>query len=155
MLVIRMQRTGRHGHASFRVIVQDSRLTPTSGKVVVNLGSYDPHTKSLTLDKEKAAHYLKNGARPSETVAKLLIREGLKLPSWAQFTTAKQRTVRNADKRRSTRPPEPKVTEETTSPPEPKATEEVASPQPEPDEAAQPEATTEPSTVAEPADNPK
>jgi small subunit ribosomal protein S16 len=41
-----MQRTGRRGHAMFRVIVQDSHRSPTSGKVVAFLGSYDPHTKS-------------------------------------------------------------------------------------------------------------
>jgi hypothetical protein len=34
MLAIRMQRTGRKGHAMFRVVVQDSRLTPSSGRVV-------------------------------------------------------------------------------------------------------------------------
>ena len=34
MLAIRMQRTGRKGHAQFRVIVQESRRTPTSGNVV-------------------------------------------------------------------------------------------------------------------------
>ena len=57
MLVIRMQRTGRAGHAMFRVVVQDSRRTPTSGKVVAALGSYDPHTKAVTLDKDKAQFY--------------------------------------------------------------------------------------------------
>ena len=44
MLAIRMQRTGRKGHAMFRVVVQESRLTPTSGRVVAMLGSYDPHS---------------------------------------------------------------------------------------------------------------
>ena len=61
MLTIRMQRTGRKGHAMFRVVVQDSRQTPTSGKVVAPLGSYDPHAKTVILNKEKAAFYL--GAR--------------------------------------------------------------------------------------------
>ena len=58
MLVIRMQRTGRKGHAQFRVVVQDSRRTPTSGKIVANLGHYNPHSKELVVDKEKAAFYL-------------------------------------------------------------------------------------------------
>ena len=52
MLAIRMQRTGRKGHAMFRMVVQDSRQTPTSGRVVATLGSYDPHTKTSTLNKE-------------------------------------------------------------------------------------------------------
>ena len=54
MLVIRMQRTVRKGHAMFRVVVQDSRRTPTSGKVVAALGSYDPHSKAITLVKDQA-----------------------------------------------------------------------------------------------------
>ena len=55
MLVIRLQRTGRKGHAMFRIVVQDSRQTPTSGKVVARLGSYNPHNKEVIIDKEKAA----------------------------------------------------------------------------------------------------
>ena len=82
MLVIRMQRTGRKGHAQFRVVVQDSRRTPTSGRVVARLGSYDPHTKTATLDKEKAGYYLEHGAQPSDRVARLLKSEGVKLPDW-------------------------------------------------------------------------
>src|SRR6202007_138722 len=107
MLVIRMQRTGRKGHAMFRVVVQDSRRTPTSGKVVAALGSYDPHTKAVTLDKEKAQFYLDHGAQPSDRATVLLKKEGVKLPGWVKDATKKERAVRFADKRRSTRPPEP------------------------------------------------
>lgn len=108
MLVIRMQRTGRKGHAQFRVVVQDSRRTPTSGRIVAALGSYNPHTKETTLDKEKASFYLEHGAQPSERVVRLLTAQGVKLPSWVKAVASdKQRTVRNADKRRSTRPEEP------------------------------------------------
>jgi small subunit ribosomal protein S16 len=107
MLAIRMQRTGRKGHAMFRVVVQDSRRTPTSGKVVARLGSYDPHAKTVTLNKEKASFYLEHGAQPSDRVAVLLKKEGVKLPKWVQEPAKKERAVRNADKRRSTRPEEP------------------------------------------------
>lgn len=119
MLAIRMQRTGRKGHAMFRVIVQDSRRTPTSGKIVAQIGSYDPHQKTVNLDKEKAAFYLANGAQPSDRTARLLKNQGIKMPSWVQLEADKERPVRNADKRRSTRPAEP-VTE--TKPVEPVTT---------------------------------
>ena len=82
MLAIRMQRTGRKGHAMFRLIVQDSHRTPTSGNVVASLGNYDPHTKAIVLDKEKTSFYLEHGAQPSERTALLLRREGIKLPNW-------------------------------------------------------------------------
>jgi len=111
MLVIRMQRTGRKGHAQFRVVVQDSRRTPTSGKVVALLGSYNPHTKVSQLDKEKAVLYMNNGAQPSDRVARLLQKEGVELPSWVQLVANKERTVRNAEKRRSTTPKEEVVEE--------------------------------------------
>ncbi len=119
MLVIRMQRTGRKGHAMFRVVVQDSRRTPTSGKLVARLGSYDPHTKTAILDKEKIAYYLEHGAQPSDRIARLLKAEGVKLPSWVKLEADKARKVRNAEKRRSTSPEEPK--EEVAEAPAPEA----------------------------------
>lgn len=122
MLAIRMQRTGRKGHAMFRVVVQESRLTPTSGKVVANLGSYDPHAKVATLDKEKAAFYLDHGAQPSDRAARLLQGEGVKLPKWVALSENKEGKLRNADKLRKNRKVEqPVVTEE-----EAPATEEAA-----------------------------
>lgn len=107
MLSIRMQRTGRKGHAMFRVVVQESRYVPTSGKVVAQLGSYDPHAKTVILDKEKTALFLSNGAQPSDRAARLLAAQGVELPSWVKVRENKVRTVRNADKRRSTTPAAP------------------------------------------------
>lgn len=106
MLTIRMQRTGRSGHAMFRVVVQDSRQTPTSGKVVAQLGSYDPHAKVLALDKEKAAFYLEHGAQPSDRAARLLSGEGVKLPSWVVVNEKKQSKLRHPEKLRSNQPKE-------------------------------------------------
>lgn len=91
----------------FRMVVQDSRRTPSSGKIVAPLGSYDPHAKTAILDKEKAAFYLEHGAQPSERAARLLKSEGVKLPKWVKEPAKKERTVRNADKRRSTAPAQP------------------------------------------------
>lgn len=123
MLAIRMQRTGRKGHAMFRVVVQDSRLTPTSGKVVAGLGSYDPHAKTATLDKEKATTFLKNGAQPSDRVIRLFQAEGIELPSWVKLPNAtKQREIRHADKLRKNQPKEEAPVEEAA--PEAEKTEE-------------------------------
>ena len=66
----------------FRVIVQDSRRSPTSGNLVGFAGHYDPHTKALVMDKTKASFYLDHGAQPSERIARLLRSEGVKLPKW-------------------------------------------------------------------------
>lgn len=116
MLTIRMQRTGRSGHAQYRVIVQDSRFTPTSGRVVAYLGSYNPHTKEATIDSEKTSSYLSNGAQPSERVARLLKAQGVKMPGWVKEPVKKEGSIRNTEKLRRNRPPEqaaeaPKVEE--------------------------------------------
>lgn len=104
MLVIRLQRTGRKGHAQFRIIVQDSRRTPTSGAIVAGLGSYNPHDKQVIIDKEKAQKYLTNGAQPSDRVAYLLQSNGIELPKWVKLRSKQERSVKNPAKRRSTQP---------------------------------------------------
>ncbi len=107
MLAIRMQRTGRKGHAQFRVVVQESRLTPSSGRTVATLGSYNPHTKTAVLEKEKAAFYLKNGAQPSDRVVRLFQSEGVELPKWVKTEEgSKKREIRNPDKLRRNQPAE-------------------------------------------------
>ncbi len=88
----------------FRIVVQDSRRTPSSGKVVARLGSYDPHAKTVILDKEKASLFLKNGAQPSDRMIKILQAEKVKLPDWVTKADEKKREVKNPEKRRSTAP---------------------------------------------------
>ena len=104
MLVIRMQRTGRKGYAQFRVVVQDSRRTPTSGKIVASIGHFNPHTKETTLNKERASFYLEHGAQPSDRVARLLKSEGVKLPKWVKLEGKQSGTIRNPEKLRKNRP---------------------------------------------------
>ncbi len=108
MLVIRFQRTGRKGHAQFRVVVQDSRRTPTSGKIVAQVGTYNPHTKVAVLDKERAQTYLDNGAQPSDRVVLLFKKEGVKLPNWVKLPLTQEAKIRHPEKLRRNRPEEPK-----------------------------------------------
>jgi len=115
MLTIRMQRTGRSGHAMFRVVVQDARRTPTSGKIVAAIGSYDPHSKSSTIDKEKVEFYLSHGAQPSERVVKLLTSEKVKLPGWVKKPMKQSGKTKNPEKYAKdarTEPTEPAPAEE-------------------------------------------
>jgi small subunit ribosomal protein S16 len=113
MLAIRMQRTGRKGHAQYRLVVQDSRRTPSSGKVVYALGSYNPHTKETVINKEKAEFYLNNGAQPSERVTVILQKEGIKLPDWVQAVKKKEAAAKNPEKLRKNQPKAEPVVEET------------------------------------------
>jgi len=107
MLAIRLQRLGRKGYPVYRIAVQEAQRHPSSGRVVAYVGSYNPHTKEVTLQKEDAQKYLDNGAQPSPRVVKLLAAEGVKLPSWVkQSATDKQKTIRNAEKLRKNQPKE-------------------------------------------------
>ncbi len=118
MLVIRLQRTGRKGHAQFRVVVQDSRRTPTSGKIVAQVGTYDPHTKEVRIDADRAARYLNNGAQPSPRVVMLLKKEGVKLPEWVKDASKKEGKIRNAEKLRRNQPKEAAAPVEAEAPAE-------------------------------------
>lgn len=108
MLAIRMQRTGRKGYASFRVIVQDSRFAPTSGRVVAKLGHHNPHTKETVINKEMAEKYLSSGAQPSPRVVRLFELEKIKMPEWVEKpATDKKRSAKNPEKLRKNQPDEP------------------------------------------------
>lgn len=110
MLAIRMQRTGRKGYASFRVVVQDSRFTPTSGRVVAKLGHHNPHTKETVIDKDLASKYLNDGAQPSPRVVRLFELEKISLPKWVEKPrTDKQGKIKNPDKLRKHQPSAPEA----------------------------------------------
>lgn len=107
MLAIRLQRVGHKGHAMYRLIVQEAKRQPTSGRVIAFVGSYDPHTKAAKVQVEPAQKYLDAGAQPSPRVVKLLKTAGVKLPSWVEkVSTTKVKTIRNAEKLRKNQPKE-------------------------------------------------
>lgn len=107
MLTIRLQRMGKTHYATYRVVVQDVRQHPSSGKVVAYVGSYNPHTKEVQLDKESATKYLTNGAQPTERVAKILAGKGIELPKWVKTGNAeRKRAIRNPEKLRKNQPKE-------------------------------------------------
>ncbi|MBW3568964.1 30S ribosomal protein S16 [Candidatus Parcubacteria bacterium] len=111
MLSIRMQRLGRKGHSMYRIVVQDSRRAPTSGKYVALLGSYDPHSKTSSITKDKAELYLKNGAQPSDRVVRLFKSEKISLPKWVEPPAKKKSEIKNPDKLRKNRPAVEKAVE--------------------------------------------
>lgn len=106
MLAIRMQRNGRTHLPVYRIVVQESQRHPLSGRVVAEVGSYNPETKKLTLIKEKVEFYLKNGAQPSSRVAHVLEKNGVKLPEWYKKPPVKSVKAKHADKLRKNQPKE-------------------------------------------------
>ena len=73
MVKIRLQREGKKKAPFYHIVVADSR-SPRDGRIVEQIGSYDPMTNPATikLDKEKVEKWIKNGAKPTDTVKKLI-----------------------------------------------------------------------------------
>ena len=112
MLAIRMQRNGRSHYPVYRIVVQEAQRHPLSGRVVAEVGNYNPHTKTTVLDQEKIEFYLKNGAQPSTRVARILKANKIKLPAWVKDAPVKQAKAKHADKLRKNQPKEEAPTEE-------------------------------------------
>jgi len=73
MLMIRLARFGGKKKPSYRVVVIDKERARDSRAVEV-VGTYSPVAKpaAVKLNHERIEHWLKNGARPSDTVARLI-----------------------------------------------------------------------------------
>lgn len=78
---IRLKRIGRKNRPFYRICVMDAR-TRRDGHPVEELGSYDPRAatfeEKIILDKPRAHYWLNVGAQPSETVASILRKAGIR-----------------------------------------------------------------------------
>lgn len=74
MLVIRQQRFGKKKAPAYRIAVME-KSDKRDGEPVEVLGNYNPKTKELILNKERAQYWISKGAQPSDTVAYLLTKE--------------------------------------------------------------------------------
>lgn len=77
MLRIRLTRVGRKNLPHYRIVVAE-HTEPVKGKFIEILGNYNPLTKATVLDGKKALEWMNKGAKPSNMVAKILKRQGLK-----------------------------------------------------------------------------
>ena len=73
MVKIRLQREGKKKAPFYHIVVADSR-SPRNGKIIEQIGTYDPMTEpsTIVLDNAKVEQWIKNGAKPTETVKKLI-----------------------------------------------------------------------------------
>ena len=78
MVKIRLSRVGRKKKPSYRVVVADSRA-PRDGAFIEIIGHYDPlvDPPAVTIDEEKALKWLRQGAQPTEAVARMLDKLGI------------------------------------------------------------------------------
>ena len=73
MVKIRLQRQGKKKAPFYHIVVADSKF-PRDGRIIEQIGTYDPMTnpETLVLDKAKAEDWVKKGAQPTDTVKALI-----------------------------------------------------------------------------------
>jgi small subunit ribosomal protein S16 len=76
-------RVGKKKQPSYRVVVADQR-SPRDGRIIESIGHYQPRLEpsEVSIDTDRAVHWLERGAQPSDQVRKLLQITG----AWAAFT---------------------------------------------------------------------
>jgi small subunit ribosomal protein S16 len=78
MVKIRLRRMGAPKKPSYRIVVADSH-SPRNGAFISIVGHYDPLTEpeTVVLEEQAILDWLKKGAQPTETVARLLKKAGI------------------------------------------------------------------------------
>ncbi len=147
MVKIRLMRMGKRKQPYYRVVVADSR-SPRDGRFIENIGKYHPraHPSVIDIDQERALHWLRNGAQPSDPVRVLFQKTGI----WGQFTgEGPTDAVAPPPEETAPAPAEAAAEEPATEPaPEAGAPEEEA-----PEEAPAPEAPGEPAEAEQGAED--
>jgi small subunit ribosomal protein S16 len=87
MVRIRLRRVGRKKQPSYRIVVADSR-SPRDGRYIEIIGFYNPRTQpeTMTLQEDRALHWLSVGAQPSESVRRILNKMG----TWDRYERLRQ-----------------------------------------------------------------
>jgi len=85
---LRLMRMGKTKQPTYRVVAADSH-SPRNGRFIEIIGTYDPRIEPsrIKIDNERAMHWLKNGAQPTERVEKLLKISG----AWDEFQSTKKK----------------------------------------------------------------
>ena len=74
MLKIRLSRTGRINQPSYRIIVTEHARAAKTGKIVEQLGTYNPKTKERTINADRVKYWISVGAQPSDTMHNMLLK---------------------------------------------------------------------------------
>lgn len=75
--MIRFQRIGRKNDPAYRISVLEKARAARAGRIVDQIGSYNPKTKAFSLDETRAKDWMGKGAQPTDTVRNLFIAKGV------------------------------------------------------------------------------
>ena len=89
MIKIRLRRVGAKHNPSYRLVVADSRA-PRDGAFIAIIGHYNPLTEpeTVVINEEEALHWLRQGAQPTATAARMLTKLGI----MDKFKTVEEKT---------------------------------------------------------------
>ena len=78
MVKSRLRRVGAKGKPSYRLVVTEASA-PRDGSFIDIIGHFNPLTdpETVVINEEKALHWLKQGAQPTDTAARLLTKAGI------------------------------------------------------------------------------
>jgi small subunit ribosomal protein S16 len=98
---LRMTRMGRRHRPYFRINAIESR-NPRDGRILEKLGHLDPiekdPAKQLVIDMERVKYWLDKGAIPSETVAQIIVKQGVPCPWYEQLQARRKKAASIARK---------------------------------------------------------
>lgn len=80
MVRIRLARAGAKKKPFYSIVAADKRMK-RDGRFLEKLGTYNPVTKEVQINRESVEKWLSDGASASETVVKLLNKKGFNLKS--------------------------------------------------------------------------
>jgi small subunit ribosomal protein S16 len=113
LVKIRLRRVGAKKKPSYRLVVADARA-PRDGAFIEVIGHYNPLTKpeTIVIDGEKAQSWLKQGAQPTATATKLLLKAGItqKPKSAKKPKAAKAAVTQEAEEAEAATTTKPKTT---------------------------------------------
>lgn len=96
MLMIRLSRTGKKNFAFYNLVVTEKTNPASDGNFLEKLGTYSPTRDGFSFEKERIEHWIKHGAQVSETVARLLDKQGM--AGMDRFVDLKRKFTKKSDK---------------------------------------------------------
>ena len=93
-VTLRLKRFGRLNHPTYRVVATDPRF-PRDGRIIESVGYYLPlmprKDEQVKLNAERISYWLSVGAKPSETVGRLIEKIGVEIPTPKKRTRGKSK----------------------------------------------------------------
>ena len=114
MLVLRLQRTGKRNDPTFRIVAAE-KSSAVKGKCLEFIGHYLPTRNPVVFEcnQDRISHWISKGAKPSDTLARLLTKEGMTgLEKFIETYTKKRKSKAEEVSEASSATPVPRVAKE-------------------------------------------